>query len=353
MAHVGVPFALRPPLRLQSSAHSAEQGIQRQRDASRSSPVTGVADEHRMDLTDPLEEFRRRYDRLARLLHLVEPLPRAPLADAGCDHALLSLAAVLTGVSRHVVAIDQAEEPLRRAYRHITALQKDARVLPGSGWPQVVVKNWEKPQVFSSEEEEAQYCTSDAYFELRLGSGAHVLHEGELLDGGTSEQGTVVVAGVGVRTMLREILSGCVRAGAGRLLLQPTQSTLLDLFLLREALESSGWSLEKEDLCFSRGRFYASVFATAGHGAVDPSLPRASRVLSGSEVPSVEIELEKNLLFGRLRVDADEMLFRAYLTEQRAILEKAALKARQLRAGGYSVNASLQRQAFWVSLLPD
>ena len=164
--------------------------------------------------------------RLQCLLDRIEP--GAPLADVGCDHALLAIAALRQERVPYAVATDRRRRPLAAARRRLQAL------------PEPLARR----------------------LDLRLGEGLAPLRPQDGL-------ATVVLAGVGSRT-IREILdSGAVEAlGLRRLVLQPQRSAAATR---RDLLDAGRWHIRDEILLEERGEFYVTlVVSTAGPGGEPP-----------------------------------------------------------------------------------
>ncbi len=142
-----------------------------------------------------------------------------PLADIGCDHAVMACAAVVQrGVSR-AIGIDKRPGALAQGQRTIARAGLKDRV------------------------------------ELRLGDGLSPLQAGEVA--------TVVAAGMGGRTILDILEPERLRVlGIGTLVLQPNR----DEVRVRRMLCTSGWRLADESLPDGRTRCFPTMLFQRGVG---------------------------------------------------------------------------------------
>ncbi|MGM0557073.1 MAG: tRNA (adenine(22)-N(1))-methyltransferase [Myxococcota bacterium] len=206
-----------------------------------------------------------------------------PLADIGTDHALLPIAAVMTGRVPSAIGIDRAAKAL------------------GGGRARV-----------------EEYGVGDSV-ELRLGDGLEPLRSDD-------EVATVVMAGVGAAGLIRAMQTPrLIELGVRRLVLQPNKSEID----ARQAIyETSGWRLRDEQLVEENDYFYV-VFSVD----IDPT----AEGLALDDVP-----LEAQLLGTHLqRAPAEQ--FRRYAESLLEMLE-AHLQRADLSRMPESVRRRLERR---------
>ncbi|MCL2707820.1 MAG: class I SAM-dependent methyltransferase [Defluviitaleaceae bacterium] len=139
------------------------------------------------------------------------------LADIGCDHAYVPIAAILSGLCDRAVACDVRPGPLMIAKTNIAAHSLSERIVN------------------------------------RLGDGLEPLGQDELE--------CVVIAGIG-GINIADMLWRSIEAAesAGRLILQPQR----DAPEFRRRLHQMGFSIEDEILSREGGRFYTALRAKRG-----------------------------------------------------------------------------------------
>lgn len=141
------------------------------------------------------------------------------VADVGCDHGLLAWGLSMSGRFDSVIGVDQSEQ----------ALQQGALALLEQEQP------------------------PPTKLEFILGNGLEPLE---------APVDTICVAGVGVHTMMQEILtcSELDRIGCQQVVVQPTNSRPRHLMMLYEHLAlSCGFQVDREHIEFLSKRWYLST----------------------------------------------------------------------------------------------
>jgi len=156
--------------------------------------------------------------RLQAVLDMVEPCE--VLADIGCDHALLAIAAVRQGKARHVFATDINLPPVLAAQRNVATFGMEDSI-------SVVIGN-------------GLNCLP-----------AEALHQ-------------VVIAGMGGR-LIRSILEKApakegVLPSSSRFILQPMNHQVD----LRLWLADAGWQVDKESIIHEKRHYYQIIAASPG-----------------------------------------------------------------------------------------
>ena len=149
-------------------------------------------------------------ERLAAVAALVPDGAR--VADIGCDHAMLPIALVLSGVIERAIGIDRASAPLERARANVRA--------------------------------------AAAPVELRLGDGLAPLVAGEV--------DCVTMAGVGGEAAVRALpIPQLLRLGIERVVIQPNKK----IEMVRRAFFDAGWACTMESVVWRKGRpFVTALF---------------------------------------------------------------------------------------------
>ena len=175
-------------------------------------------------------------------------------ADIGTDHAHLPAALLQRGRCQHMILTDISESALANARLEMSRLRLTARV------------------------------------SLRLGDGLLPLSE---------SCGMVSVMGMGGRTIRDILLSGSSRLQGASLLL----SAHTDWHLIRSALQEIGYHLDREEPCFSAGRYYLVLRARPGCVPVTSREIRLGGPLFRSESPILMpfLQRRKEILQTRLK----------------------------------------------------
>ena len=172
--------------------------------------------------------------RLSLAFDLYDPCALA--ADIGTDHAHLPAALLQRGRCQHMILTDISPGALENARMEIVRLRLSDRV------------------------------------SLRLGNGLEPL---------TEKCGMISVMGMGGRTIRDILLSGQSRLQGASLLL----SAHTDWHLIRSAVLSVGYHLEREEPCFAGGRYYLILVARPGEGVMSEQEIRIGGPLFHSSSP--------------------------------------------------------------------
>ena len=141
--------------------------------------------------------------------------PCALAADIGTDHAHLPAALLQRGRCQHMILTELSDSALRNAGNEMIRYRLTDRV------------------------------------SLRLGSGLEPLDE---------KCAVISITGMGGRTISSILLSGREKLQGAALVL----SAHTDLPLIREALNTIGYTIDREEPCFCSGRFYLVFRARPG-----------------------------------------------------------------------------------------
>ena len=174
-------------------------------------------------------------------------------ADIGTDHAHLPAALLQRGRCQHMILTDISRSALENARLEMMRLRLTERV------------------------------------SLRLGDGLSPLSE---------SCGMISVMGMGGRTIRDILLSGASRLHGASLLL----SAHTDWHLIRSALQEIGYHLDREEPCFSAGRYYLVLRARPGRATMTEREIRLGGPLFQSESPILQPFLlrRKEVLQARL-----------------------------------------------------
>ena len=157
-------------------------------------------------------------------------------ADIGTDHAHLPAALLKRGRCQHMILTDVSPDALENARMEIIRQQLTDRV------------------------------------SFRLGDGLFPV---------TESCDMISVMGMGGRTIRDILLSGRSHLRGASLLL----SAHTDWHLIRSAVQEIGYSLEKEEPCFSAGRYYLILRARPGQSVLSEQEIRLGGPLFRSESP--------------------------------------------------------------------
>ncbi len=157
-------------------------------------------------------------------------------ADIGTDHAHLPAALLQRGRCQHMILTDISESALDNARNEIIRRNLTERV------------------------------------SLRLGDGLTPVEE---------KCGMISIMGMGGRTIRDILLSGREHLRGASLLL----SAHTDWHLIRSAVQEIGYHLDREDPCFSSGRYYLVLRARPGSGALSDQEIRLGGPLFSSASP--------------------------------------------------------------------
>ena len=152
-------------------------------------------------------------ERLSLAYDLYDPCELA--ADIGTDHAHLPAALLQRGRCQHMILTDLSDSALRNARDEMIRLRLTDRV------------------------------------SLRIGNGLAPLKE---------DCGMISVMGMGGRTICDILLNGKNKLNGASLIL----SAHTDLPLIRDAVSLIGYHLDREEPCFSAGRYYLVMRARPG-----------------------------------------------------------------------------------------
>lgn len=190
--------------------------------------------------------------RLSLAFDLYDPCDLA--ADIGTDHAHLPAALLQRGRCRHMILTDISKSALENARMEMIRLHLTNRV------------------------------------SLRLGDGLIPVSE---------ECGVISIMGMGGRTIRDILLSGKDRLKKASLIL----SAHTDWHLIRAAIHEIGYYLDREEPCFSAGRYYLVLRARPGQKAMTDQEIRLGGPLfhSESEVLVPFLHRRKEVLEERLR----------------------------------------------------
>ena len=175
-------------------------------------------------------------------------------ADIGTDHAHLPAALLQRGRCQHMILTDISRSALENARLEMMRLRLTERV------------------------------------SLRLGDGLSPLSEScEMIS----------VMGMGGRTIRDILLSGASRLHGASLLL----SAHTDWHLIRSALQEIGYHLDREEPCFSAGRYYLVLRARPGLESMTAREIRLGGPLFRSESPVLLpfLQRRKEVLQARLK----------------------------------------------------
>ena len=175
-------------------------------------------------------------------------------ADIGTDHAHLPAALIQRGRCQHMILTDISRSALENARLEMMRLRLTERV------------------------------------SLRLGDGLSPLSE---------SCGMISVMGMGGRTIRDILLSGASRLHGASLLL----SAHTDWHLIRSALQEIGYHLDREEPCFSAGRYYLVLRARPGLESMTAREIRLGGPLFRSESPVLLpfLQRRKEVLQARLK----------------------------------------------------
>lgn len=175
-------------------------------------------------------------------------------ADIGTDHAHLPAALLQRGRCQHMILTDISRSALENARLEMMRLRLTERV------------------------------------SLRLGDGLSPLSE---------SCGMISVMGMGGRTIRDILLSGASRLHGASLLL----SAHTDWHLIRSALQEIGYHLDREEPCFSAGRYYLVLRARPGLESMTAREIRLGGPLFRSESPVLLpfLQRRKEVLQARLK----------------------------------------------------
>ena len=190
--------------------------------------------------------------RLSLAYDLYDPCDLA--ADIGTDHAHLPAALLQRGRCQHMILTDISRSALENARLEMMRLRLTERV------------------------------------SLRLGDGLSPLSE---------SCGMISVMGMGGRTIRDILLSGASRLHGASLLL----SAHTDWHLIRSALQEIGYHLDREEPCFSAGRYYLVLRARPGLESMTAREIRLGGPLFRSESPVLLpfLQRRKEVLQARLK----------------------------------------------------
>ena len=183
---------------------------------------------------------------MARMIQLDERLSLAYdlydscelAADIGTDHAYLPAALLQRGRCQHMILTDLSESALKNARETVIRFRLSDRT------------------------------------ELRTGNGLQPLSEA---------CGMISVTGMGGRTVHDILLEGRDSLRGASLVL----SAHTDLPLIREAVCSIGYHLDREEPCFCAGRYYLVLRARPGSGSLTPRQLRLGGPLFESVSPQL------------------------------------------------------------------
>lgn len=144
------------------------------------------------------------------------------VADIGTDHAYIPIYLILSGKTKHAIAMDVRKGPLLRARENIQAYQLEDKI------------------------------------ETRLSDGLEKLDDKEVE--------TIVIAGMGGALMARILGDGshalCTKK---ELILQPQS----ELYKVRRQLHKMGYQIIKEKMLIDEGKFYTVIRAIDGEEAYE------------------------------------------------------------------------------------
>lgn len=140
--------------------------------------------------------------------------PHFVIADIGCDHAYVSIAAALKDPSRKVLAMDVRPDPLKIARENIREFGLEDQI------------------------------------EIRLSNGFEALKK--------DESDCAVIAGMGGQLMHDILANGLCKMHDGYVLILSPQS---EPELVRGFLREHGFTIETEDMCFDKGKYYIAIRA--------------------------------------------------------------------------------------------
>ena len=188
-------------------------------------------------------------DRLKRLCEVVPACDT--LADIGCDHGYVSIELVNSGKVKHILAMDVNKGPLERAKENIENAGLSDKI------------------------------------ETRLSNGLHNTSDKEHFD-------TILIAGMGGR-LIRDILTdGSVKVACATCLVLQPQS---EIFLVREYLESIGFTISHETCIKDRDKYYFILVCLKGEvrAQEEPFFYEYSQFLLDRKDPTYREYLEKSL----------------------------------------------------------
>lgn len=144
------------------------------------------------------------------------------VADIGCDHGYVAIYLCKEGIAKRVIAMDIGEGPLSRARSHV-------------------------------EEAGVADCV-----ECRLSDGLSQLR---ILQDGTLEVDTVLIAGLGGRLAIRMMLDDLDKCRLCKSIVLQIQS---DLAWTRESLVNNGFRIVDEAMVLEDGKFYTTMLVENG-----------------------------------------------------------------------------------------
>lgn len=148
------------------------------------------------------------------------------VADIGCDHGYVAIYLCKEGIAKRVIAMDIGEGPLSRARSHV-------------------------------EEAGVTDCV-----ECRLSDGLSQLR---ILQDGTLEVDTVLIAGLGGRLAIRMMLDDLDKCRLCKSIVLQIQS---DLAWTRESLVNNGFRIVDEAMVLEDGKFYTTMLVENGQSEV-------------------------------------------------------------------------------------
>ncbi|KAL7524919.1 hypothetical protein ACHAXR_000778 [Thalassiosira sp. AJA248-18] len=200
----------------------------------------------------------------------VEKSRISSIADIGCDHGILSLSlACMAWVVSQQENTNKENQPdgnrTFHFFSHVIGADLSRTALENGGLVSLEkMKDAMIPRIRSDDNYDATVSTSESSLpiEFRVGFGLEPLQ--------TGEADAIVLAGMGVHTMLEILLrtsSGdmpetapveCVQTQ--QVFLQPTNSRPQHMIILYDKIQASGWVLRDERIAFVGGRWYICAF---------------------------------------------------------------------------------------------
>ena len=212
-------------------------------------------------------------ERMEAIIGLIPPCES--LADIGCDHAYISIAAVERGIAKRVYASDVRPGPLKGAKEHIEAAGLSESI------------------------------------EIRLADGLSGLSVGEAQ--------VILICGMGGRLITDILEAGADVARSAKRLIIGAQS---DLYCLRRYLREKGYVTVDEDMVLEDGKYYALMSVIPGGDNPDISERGGRDGQSESRQKAVFNEWgpETEYRYGSLLLSARHPLLRKYLEKRRKVL---------------------------------
>ena len=205
--------------------------------------------------------FNRTWERMSPLIQLILLPSKSPsnnksmnsIADVGCDHGMLALSLACIALAHQ--SYDESDRVL---FSQVLGTDLSKQALENGGLVSLKKVNDALSRISMVDND----LKMKLPIQFRVGNGLDCLQPNEA-DG-------IVIAGMGVHTMLDTIILGTTEASTAAaieridsdyLFLQPTNSRPQHLIMLYDGLQNQlGWELKDERIAFVGGRWYISSY---------------------------------------------------------------------------------------------